>query len=94
MILKIQIISFIVSFVYGMFFCFTLEIFSRFLYSRFLFIKVINSFLFVTFHTLFYFVILMKVNYGYIHLYFFLCLFLGYIMCKVLHKWFVKIRKT
>ena len=90
MVLKVQIISLMVSFCYGIFFYLLLELNSRFLYSSNIMIKVIFSFLFVMFHTLLYFLILMKINYGYIHFYFFLCIILGYILCKVVYKKIVK----
>ena len=89
MILSIQIVSFIVSFLYGMFFFITLQINYKFLYSSNLFIKIVFSFLFIIFHTLLYFVILLKINYGYIHLYFFFCLIIGYFVWKVGYNRFV-----
>ncbi len=88
--LKVQIVSLLVSFCYGMFFYLLLELNSRFLYSSNIIVKVLVSFLFVMFHTLLYFIILMKINYGYIHFYFFLCIILGYILCKVVYKKIVK----
>ena len=90
MILSIQLISLGVSFIYAIFFYLTLEYSSKLIYSSHLFIRIIVSFLFVMFHTLLYFIILMKINNGYLHLYFFLCLLLGFLMCKVLYKRFVK----
>ena len=90
MVLKVQIISLVVSFCYGIFFYLLLELNSRFLYSSHIVVRIIVSFLFVMFHTLLYFLILMKINYGYIHFYFFLCIILGYILCKVVFKKIVK----
>jgi hypothetical protein len=90
MVLKIQILSFVVSFCYGIFFYLMLEFCSKFLYSKYLLLRIISSFLFVLFHTVFYFFLLMKINYGYIHVYFFLCILVGYILCKVVYKKFVK----
>lgn len=86
MVLKIQICSLIVSFVYGILLYFLLEINSKFIYSSSLVVKIMSSFLFVLFCCLLYFVILMRINYGYIHFYFFLCIVLGYYVCKVVHK--------
>lgn len=90
MILGVQVISLVVSIGYGIFFYLTLELNSRFIYSSHLLVRVIVSFLFVMFHTLLYFLILMCINNGYVHIYFFLCILLGYIMCKVVYKRFVK----
>lgn len=93
MVLGVQIISLIVSFCYGFFFFLTLEFNAKLIYSDSLFIRVIISFLFVIFHTLLYFLILMKINFGYIHIYFFICILFGYLMCKVIYKRFVNVRK-
>lgn len=92
MVLRVQMLSLGISFCYGIFFCLLLELNVKILYSSHLFVKIIGSFLFILFHTLFYFLILMKINYGYIHIYFFLCILLGYLFCQVLYKRFVKRR--
>ena len=89
MILNIQIISFIVSFLYGIFFYFLLELSSRIVYSNYLIIKIVGSFLFILFNTLLYFIILIKINYGYVHLYFLICIAIGFFVCKELYKRFV-----
>ena len=90
MILKVQIISLLFSFCYGIFFYLLLELNSKFLYSSHIIVRIVVSFLFVMFHTLLYFLILMRINYGYLHFYFFLCIILGYILCKVVYKKIVK----
>lgn len=88
--LQVQLLSFGFSFCYGIFFFLLLELNSRILYSSHVVVKVVGSFLFVLFNTLLYFLILMKINYGYVHVYFFLCILLGYLVCKVVYKRFVK----
>ena len=88
--LRIQLISLIVSFLYGGFFYLLLELNYKFLYSSNLVVKIVVSFLFVMLNVLLYFLILMKINYGYVHLYFFLCIILGYFVCKVVYKKIVK----
>lgn len=90
MILGVQVISLLVSFCYGIFFYLTLELNSRFIYSSNLFVKIFCSLLFIIFHTLLYFITLMYINNGYVHVYFLLCIILGYLMCKVVYKRFVK----
>ena len=94
MILGVQIISLVVSFCYGIFFYLTLELNSKLLYTSRLWLRIIVSFLFVLFHTLLYFLILMKINYGYVHVYFFLCMIGGYWICKVVYKKIVKCKKV
>lgn len=93
MVLNIQIISLIVSFVYGIFFSFILELSCKFIYSNNLFIRIFYSFLFILFNSLLYFLILMKINYGYIHVSFFICMLFGYLLCKMIYKKIVKIDK-
>ena len=90
MVLDVQIVSLLASIGYGMFFCLVLEFSSRIIYSSRLVAKIIGTLLFVIFHTLLYFLILMKINNGYVHGYFFLCLLVGYEVCKVVYKRFVK----
>ena len=90
MVLEIQIYSLGVSFLYGIFFFILLEINSKFIYSSNMFIKVICSFLFAIFNALLYFIILMYINNGYIHLYFFLCIILGYICSNFVYKMICK----
>jgi len=84
MSLSVQIISFIYSFFYGVFFEILLDINKKFIYSSKVVVKIISSFLFILFNSLLYFIILLKINNGYLHIYFLLCILLGYIvMCKV-----------
>ena len=88
--LDVQLLSFVVSFIYGIFFYILLEINSRFVYSSSFFIKFLGSFIFILFSGLIYFFILMKINNGYIHIYFILCIILGYFLCKVIYKRLLK----
>ncbi len=90
MILKIQIYSIIVSFIYGIFFYVMLSINNRFIIVSFKFFKILLSFLFVLLMSLMYFIILLYINNGYIHMYLFLCIILGYFVCKVFNKKIVK----
>jgi uncharacterized membrane protein YjjP (DUF1212 family) len=89
MSLDIQIVSFVFSFFYGIFFEILLELNSRIIYSSNWFIKIIGSFIFVIFNCLLYFLVLLKINNGILHIYFFLCILAGYtFMCKVRRKIF------
>ena len=87
--INIQILSLVVSFLYGIFFYIILEVNYRFLTSSSKIIKVLSSLLFVLFHALLYFIILLYINNGYIHLYFLICILVGNFFCKVVYKWFV-----
>lgn len=48
--------------------------------------RIIISFLFVIFISLLYFLILIKINNGILHLYFFLTMFTGYLLSFVIYK--------
>lgn len=100
--LNIQILSFTVSFLYGMFFYLLLEINYKFLTSSSLLVKIISSLLFVVFNTLLYFIILLYINNGYVHVYFLFLMLVGYFFCKVIYKlivnkiriWYTKTKKS
>ena len=79
MTLKIQIISLIVSFLYGIFFSFLLNINYKIIYNNNKFIKIFGTFLFIVFNSLLYFLILLKVNNGIVHIYCILSLICGFI---------------
>jgi len=86
MILKIQIYSILYSFFYGMFFFILLEINYKLLYFGKIVYRILLSFLFVMFISLFYFWGLLKINNGIIHLYFLLSMFTGYLLTFVIYK--------
>ena len=95
MILKIQIYSLLYSFLFGIVFFFLLEINHKFLYEGKIVYRVIVSFLFVMFISLLYFVILLKINNGILHVYFFLALLTGYLSSFVIYNnLIVKIKKV
>ena len=95
MILKIQILSLIYSFFYGIGFFLLLEINYKFLYEGKLVYRIIISFLFVIFISLLYFVILLKINSGILHIYFFLSIFTGYLSSFLIYnKLIVKNKKV
>ena len=80
MILKIQIYSILYSFLYGMIFYALLEVNYKIIYESKLFIKIICSLLFLLVNTLLYFIILIRINNGIVHIYFLLSIILGYIL--------------
>ncbi len=86
MILKIQIFSLLYSFIYGIIFYILLEVNQKFLYEGKIVYRIIISFLFVIFISLLYFLILIKINNGILHLYFFLTMFTGYLLSFVIYK--------
>lgn len=77
MILKVQIITLITSFLYGIFFGITLDLNYKIIYKTSKFYGVVIHVVFVLFHILTYFFLLQKVNNGIFHPYALLVLILG-----------------
>lgn len=86
MILKVQIYSFLYSFFYGIFVFFLLEVNYKLLYTGKIIYKIIVSFLFVMFISLLYFYLLVRINNGIIHIYFFMMMFTGYMLSFVIYR--------
>ena len=86
MSLKIQIYSLLFSFCYGILFFILLEFNYKLLYEGKLLYRIIISFLFVIFISLLYFVILLKINSGILHIYFFLSIFTGYLSSFMIYN--------
>lgn len=83
MSLKLQIISLIVSFLYGIFFSFLLNINYKIIYNNKIIIKIIGTFLFIIFNSLLYFYLLLKINNGIVHIYLLLSLLVGFILGNI-----------
>ncbi len=82
MSLKIQIISMIVSYIYGIFTFLVYNYISKFLFSTKIVYKIISNFFFVLFITLIYFFIMVKINYAVIHPYFLGIFVVGFLMSR------------
>lgn len=80
MTLKIQIISLIVSFLYGILFSWILNINYKLIYNSKKYISIVGTFVFIICNSLLYFLILMKINHGIIHIYCLLALLIGFIL--------------
>ena len=80
MTLKLQIISLIVSLFYGVFFSFLLSINHKIIYNSNKYIKIIGTFIFIIFNALLYFLILLKINNGIVHIYCIISIMLGFIL--------------
>lgn len=76
--LKLQVLTIIVSFLYGIFFSFFLDISSKYIYNSKLKIKILFSFLFILINTILYFAIMNKINNGIIHYYSFIAIIIGF----------------
>lgn len=88
--LKIQIISLIFSFLYGILFSLLINFHYSLLFSKKKVLQVFFTFLFLLDMALLYFLIIRIINQGIIHIYFYLVLFLGFYLSFPILK---KIRK-
>lgn len=93
---KLQLISFLVSFIYGIFFYYTSLLNYKMIKNHSIIIKYIITFVYILNISLIYILIMYKVNFGIIHIYFIIVLFLGFyfgsVYCKKLRK-FCKVKK-
>lgn len=87
---KIQIISFIFSFIFGIFFYMTSLLNYRLITKYPKIIKYIITIIYVLDIALLYVLFMYKINYGVIHIYFVIVLFLGFFVSSLYSK---KIRK-
>lgn len=85
MILKVQIISLIFSFVFGIFIYFILELMNDFIYNRKIYLKILISLLFSFIMSLVYFLLMLYINNAILHNYFFLMIIIGYLLAKFVY---------
>lgn len=86
--LKLQIYSLIYSLVFGFCFYYILDIFNKYIVDIKLTLKIILSILFVIIISIIYFMGLLYLNYGYLHMYFLLTILVGYIFASFFKIWF------
>lgn len=85
MSLKTQILTFLLSILYGFFFGVTLELNDRYVHLKKTFYNIVMTFCFVFVHVILYFLLLRVINEGILHPYGFLALILGFLL-----EYFVK----
>lgn len=94
---KLQLLSFLVSFLFGIFFYFTSLLNHKIIKKHSIVLQYIITFVYILDISLLYILLMYKVNYGIIHVYFIGMLFLGFVFgwfyCKHLKK-FCKIKKN
>lgn len=76
---KIQLLSFLASFIYGIFFCISNNLNKKLIKNEKIIFQYINTFLFIINITLLYIIIIYKINQGIFHIYFLITTLLGYI---------------
>lgn len=86
---KVQIISLLYSFVYGMLFYFFNKLNEKLIFKQ-KFLNIINLFVFVILSVLIYITILYKINCGVFHIYFLFMVILGFYFGLVFKKFLLK----
>ncbi len=93
---KIQLLSFLVSFLFGIFFYFTSLLNHKMIAKQNSILKYATTLLYIVVISLLYVLLMYKVNYGVIHIYFLIVLFLGFycgwLYCQKFKK-FCKVKK-
>ena len=93
MSLNNQIELLLVSFLYGLFIFFTLELNSKYIYKFRKLYRYPITILFTFDHSLLYFLILLKLNYGYIHIYGIVMTILSFLGVNILYNYIVNHNK-
>lgn len=83
---NIQIISFIVSFIYGVIFYFVTKINFYLIKDFKLYLKHILTFIYTLDMAIIYIIILYHINKGYFHIYFIMLVFIGFIIGYIIDK--------
>ena len=87
--LNIQVYSLFYSFLFGIILYYLLDLFNKYIMKCTIIIKIIISLLFVMLLSLFYFMGLLYINNGYLHIYFLIIIMVGYMFVYLLkYKWF------
>ena len=95
MSLIVQIQSFSVSFLYGIFLSFMFNLLYNFLFTKYTLINIITNLFFSLVVFALYFFFLYLVNNGVVHIYFLITLFISfYLYNKLFVKFRVKLKKT
>ena len=86
--LKIQILTLLFSFLFGIFFFIGLAFHDKIIQKAKHRIQLLASFLYVLISTYIYFLLMKKINYAIFHPYEILMIIIGYVMGYFLLKWF------
>ena len=81
-----QIISFIISFIYGLIFYFLTVLNFKLIEDLKVYLKHILTFIYTLDMTIIYIIILYKLNKGYFHIYFIMMVFLGFGISYIIHQ--------
>ncbi len=89
MTIKLQIISIVFSFIFGIFFSILTDINYKYLFSKNLVFKIIFTFIYIIDAALVYFLFIKKINSGVVHSYFLLFIVVGFIIGQLKFKKYV-----
>ncbi len=87
---KIQLLSFLFSFLFGIFFFITNYFNKKLITNKRMFFQYIITFLYIINIVLFYILVLYKINRGVFHIYFLIMVLLGYLFATWLEKYVKK----
>jgi len=86
----VQFKTIIFSFIYGIFFCFFLNLNYKYIVGNKKLLKILLTFMFIVVNVLLYFIILRKINFGIFHYYEILSIICGFmfvnLICHVIEK--------
>lgn len=87
---KLQILSFLISFIYGCFYYLSSKYNLKLIYGKNILFRILITIIFVLNNVLIYLILLYKINTGRFHIYFLISLILGYIFCSFVCKNVIK----
>ncbi len=90
---KIQLLSFLFSFLFGIFFFLTNYFNKKLIANKKIFFQYVITFLYILNIVLFYILILYKINRGVFHIYFLIMVLLGYLFAMWFKKYVIKMEK-
>lgn len=93
MSLKTQIISLLFSLFYGIFFGFLITLNYKYIYNKKMLLKTLTTFFFIIVNVFLYFIILIHINNGIIHIYLLFMILFGYIIEFNIHRYIERKKK-
>ncbi len=91
--IQVQILCFIVSFIYGVFYNLISKLNYKIIENKNVFLKIVITSIFIFNSIILYLIILYKINFAIYHIYFLFILILGYIFSSRMCKYIVKLKK-
>ena len=86
---SLQLLSFFISFIFGIIFCFITMLNFKLIEKLKKYIQHIITFIYVIDVTIIYIIIMYHLNKGYFHIYFIMMVFVGYLVGVIIYKKFI-----